>query len=387
MHPKNTHEQDSPEAEKLHTDDKDLDDAVKGYLWWDLPRVEHWLKGHVQTWAKPLRDSQSARPLRRYCHVSSYGAKGTRAQMEDYFCTYLHWGNYFGGANVSSDIPLTEEDEWELEQKVRSNSLSQEEKDRTAQDWKGRHTSRLLGVFDGHGGMDCAAYARDRLPQEIVESEHFPHDVEQACVSSFKSINAQFMTRAHQAECDAGTTALLALIQNRKVYVASVGDCAAVIARKGEPGIRITRPHTASNPVEAAAVEQRGGTIRNLNGNLRVDGVVSVTRGLGCKPCSAHTSCIPEVTVLELSDQDEFLLLASDGLWDVMNAEQACDAVRNVRKELDENPVANSFYPYATLASRISAEAISLGSSDNVTVLVAFFDNDAFSSISASDAK
>ena len=348
---------------------------MKGNPWWDLPRVETWLKERVLTWAAPLKQQTPCTPIKRYCHVSVYGAKGTRPQMEDYFCTYTHWGNFFASDNTSSEIPMVEGDEREFEDACRKPGLSAEDQVRIENERR-RNTTRFLAVFDGHGGMDCAAYARDVLPQEIIESTHFPQDMEQACISSFKNTNKAFISRACQAECDAGTTALVTFTHDNKLYIASVGDCAAVIARKGEEGVCLTSRHTADDKNEAAAVEQRGGTIRNLGGNLRVDGVVSVTRGLGCKPCTAHTSCIPEVSVHDLTDKDEFLLLASDGLWDVMNAQEAAATVRRMREELKSiPPSSDGSVRHEELANRLSAEAIKLGSTDNVTVVIAMFDN------------
>eukprot|EP01064_Diplonema_japonicum_P030338 TRINITY_DN5149_c1_g5_i1.p1 TRINITY_DN5149_c1_g5~~TRINITY_DN5149_c1_g5_i1.p1 ORF type:complete len:420 (+),score=46.91 TRINITY_DN5149_c1_g5_i1:111-1370(+) len=333
------------EAEKLQSDESALDEATRGTKWWDLPRIERWLTDNVKNWAKPIADqTPQDSSLKRLVTVSTYGAKGTRQAMEDYHCSYLHWSNYFG--NKNGDSTNTTDEYTEPQSK---------------------HTFRALGVFDGHGGSEAASFTRDQLPQEVLSHDSFPHDVETAFIESFRKINTSFLERAEQVECDAGTTALMCLMNGNTMHFASVGDCGAVIGRADGTSELLTHPHIASNPKEAAAVTARGGVIRDLNGNLRVDGVVSVTRVLGCRPCSEHTSCIPEVFSVPITPLEELLILGSDGLWDVLSPQEAVDFVKEKRREMVS--------PFTDLAPFLCAHAISLGSKDNVTAIISVFEH------------
>ena len=100
--------------------------------------------------------------------------------------------------------------------------------------------------------------------------------------------------------------------------------------------VQLTKEHVASDPLEKAAVEQRGGKVVKITGLHRVNGTLAVTRSLGDSRLSGLLSQTPDVmpftrdAVLEmcgeLKDDDEFpcfLILASDGLWDVMSNEEA----------------------------------------------------------------
>eukprot|EP01063_Lacrimia_lanifica_P009872 TRINITY_DN1671_c0_g1_i1.p1 TRINITY_DN1671_c0_g1~~TRINITY_DN1671_c0_g1_i1.p1 ORF type:complete len:526 (+),score=159.89 TRINITY_DN1671_c0_g1_i1:47-1579(+) len=365
-------------GETLH--ERELDDAVRGQTWWSLPRVEHWLTERVKTWAQPIKeDSISApKPIKRFCQVSAYAAKGTRQSMEDYFCTYLHWGNLFSTeVSTKARVPITENDERGLAEYLTQFQLSTgEERQRWLKVWLGENNSRFIGVFDGHGGSECAAYVRDLLPITIISSEHFPHDIEQACITAFQKVNASFISRATKLECDAGTTALIAMHWGQKIYLANVGDCHSFISRKGDRPLELTPRHTPDNAAEAAAVERRGGSIQCRHGKLRVDGLISITRGFGCKPCTNHTSCVPDCVVHDISPNDDFLVLASDGLWDVMTPQDVEDFVKLKRSELLATPATDAAFPLQDIAVQLSSRAIQLGSLDNVTCLIAFFDQE-----------
>ncbi|KAJ9445000.1 putative protein phosphatase 2C 54 [Diplonema papillatum] len=388
---------DTAESRQLRAEDRELDDAVKGQDWWDLPRVEKWLSQHVRTWAAPVKQQvTSAGRVQRFVSTSSYAAKGTRKTMEDYHCTYLHWPNYWGtpGAaklplcTTAEELPGQRKDEPngetvappqppslrpEVHQK--SDAPVQQPAPDTLR-WM-NESARFLGIFDGHNGADCAAYARDNLPQRIFSDASFPGDIEQACIRAFQGVHKDFVKRADQVECDAGTTALVAFSWGARVYLASVGDCGAVLVKNNGGSKQLTHPHLASDPVEAAAVQERGGVIRTINGKDRVDGVVCITRGMGCRQFAHHTSSLPDVLSFDITPQDEFLLLASDGLWDVMTPSQAADLVREYQKEADAAPPpAPSLHKYSGIAEKVCLDAIAkCQTQDNVTVTIMFFNH------------
>ena len=131
-----------------------------------------------------------------------------------------------------------------------------------------------------------------------------------------------------------GTTATVAFVTQYYVILASLGDSRAVLSTKkaGRMGaIQLTTDHTASEPVEKGMVQSRGGKIVRVSGIDRVNGTLVVSRSLGDARLSGLLSQTPDVTpftrasVLELCGELQedarvpcFLILASDGLWDVI---------------------------------------------------------------------
>ncbi|KDQ15204.1 hypothetical protein BOTBODRAFT_31871 [Botryobasidium botryosum FD-172 SS1] len=148
-------------------------------------------------------------------------------------------------------------------------------------------------------------------------------------------------------------------VTRRVLYTANVGDARAVLCSAGE-AIRLTHDHKGSDKGEVKRIKEAGGFVLNN----RVNGVLAVTRSLGDSAMKEFVVGTPYTTTVELTDSDEFLILACDGLWDVLKDQEAVDLVR---RETD-----------AQKASEILVKhALDNYSQDNVTVLVVRFHSDA----------
>lgn len=140
-----------------------------------------------------------------------------------------------------------------------------------------------------------------------------------------------------------------------RLVVANVGDCVCVLSHKGRAQ-RMTADHTLSAPSERERVVASGGLITHK----KVDGLHRVTRSLGDKSFKRYISSRPFVSDTVLGAADEFLILASNGLWDVVEEQTCVDLIRHI----DDCKVASD-----TLVSY----ALKHGAADNVTVVVVRF--------------
>ncbi|KAK9791129.1 hypothetical protein WJX73_003818 [Symbiochloris irregularis] len=158
-----------------------------------------------------------------------------------------------------------------------------------------------------------------------------------------------------------------ALVGSRQLYVANCGDSRAVLCR-GDFAIPLTDDHKAAREDETARVEALGGQILFWNG-VRVMGVLAVSRAIGDHCLRPFVIAKPEVTILARKPEDELLLLASDGLWDVLSNQEACTlAKRCLRRARQRGASRQSAARIA--ATVLTRAAIDRGSRDNVTVLV-----------------
>ncbi|TCD64171.1 Protein phosphatase 2C 1 [Steccherinum ochraceum] len=143
----------------------------------------------------------------------------------------------------------------------------------------------------------------------------------------------------------------------RVLYCANAGDARGVLCRGGT-AVRLTYDHKGSDTQEAKRITDAGGFV--MSG--RVNGVLAVTRSLGDSSMKEYVVGSPYTTETELSDEDEFLILACDGLWDVVDDKAAVHLVRDIA---DPRKAAETLLDHA----------YKNWSSDNVTVLVVRFRN------------
>lgn len=206
----------------------------------------------------------------------------------------------------------------------------------------------FFGVFDGHGCSHVATMCQDRM-HEVVADEHnnksasgeepawkgvmersFARLDEQAARWATSRSRDEPACRCEQqmpSRCDhVGSTAVVALVSPTQVIVANAGDSRAVLSRAGVP-VPLSVDHKPDRPDELARIEAAGGRVIYWDG-ARVLGVLAMSRAIGDGYLKPFVSSEPEVTVTERTDDDECLILASDGLWDVVTNEMACEVVR-----------------------------------------------------------
>eukprot|EP00850_Spirogloea_muscicola_P013943 SM000097S24796 [mRNA] locus=s97:299684:300884:+ [translate_table: standard] len=231
----------------------------------------------------------------------------------------------------------------------------------------------FYGVFDGHGGREAAAFACERLLGCLVEDPAFPGgSVAEALTRAFARTDDAFrqvcLTEHH---AHSGTTALAAIILGSSLFVANVGDCRAVLSRRGR-AVELSRDQKASCALERARIESFGGYV-DLEGYL--NGQLLVARALGNwhlqglkaragAAAAAPLTAVPEVREAALTVDDEFLLLGCDGLWDVFSSQNAVDFARR-RLQAHNDP--------QQAAQELVDEALHRQSTDNLTVLAVCF--------------
>ncbi|KAM7275958.1 hypothetical protein ACFE04_017824 [Oxalis oulophora] len=234
--------------------------------------------------------------------------------------------------------------------------------------------SAFYGVFDGHGGPEAAAYIRNNVIKLFFEDINFPQRsaVDDVFLEKVENSIRKSFLLADEALADdisvgssSGTTAITALVFGRHLMVANAGDCRAVLSRKGE-AFDMSQDHRPIYPVERKRVESLGGFVDD--GYL--NGVLSVSRALGDwdmkLPRGSPSPLIaePEFQQLVLTEDDEFLIIGCDGIWDVMSSQHAVSLVRRgLRRHNDPDQSARD----------LVMEALRRNTFDNLTVVVVCF--------------
>lgn len=231
----------------------------------------------------------------------------------------------------------------------------------------GEGPNAFYGVFDGHGGKHAADFACNYLPRFIIEDVDFPGEIERVVASAFHQTDAAFAEACStNAGLASGTTALAALVLGRSLLVANAGDCRAVLCRRGK-AIEMSRDHKPVSANEKMRIEECGGYVYDgyLNGQLNVaralgDWHMEGMKGQDGGPLSAE----PELMKTRLTEEDEFLIMGCDGIWDVFRSQNAVDFARR-RLQEHNDPL--------TCCKDLVDEALKRKSSDNLAVVVVCF--------------
>lgn len=224
----------------------------------------------------------------------------------------------------------------------------------------------LFAIFDGHGGKLSSSYARDMLVSVLKEQMEFeayeklgteeernsPQGLlllRKALKQCFIELDAKLFLKTSSASCtsikgdSSGCTALVCIVTPKHVICANAGDSRAVMTRveatpleeedssKKLLVVPLSHDHRPTSKSEKERIKEAGGFI-HAN---RVGGDLAVSRGLGdfrfktnANPEEQIVTCVPEITIKDLLvEEDQFLLLGCDGLWEVDNKKEVISRV------------------------------------------------------------
>ena len=192
-----------------------------------------------------------------------------------------------------------------------------------------------FAVFDGHAGYKVSEHCAKHLLQCIIQTDEFrQNDIVKGIHTGFLKLDEKMRDIPDLASGDkSGTTAVCAFISKEHIFIANCGDSRAVLCRNGSP-IFSTQDHKPILPGEKERIQNAGGSVMIQ----RVNGSLAVSRALGdydfknvkdLGQCEQLVSPEPEIFCQERNPQDEFLILACDGVWDVMSNENVCKFVHN----------------------------------------------------------
>ncbi|KAE9608150.1 hypothetical protein Lal_00003432 [Lupinus albus] len=268
-------------------------------------------------------------------------------------------------------------------------------------------SAHFFGVYDGHGGFEVASYCQEHLHSVLIKEiealearlaeknergnwqEHWKkafsncfHKVDDEVVGVHEANSGS--NNDNESECSieslatetVGSTAVVAVLTQRHIIVANCGDSRAVMCR-GKEALPLSDDHKPDREDEWTRIEASGGKIIQWNG-YRILGVLAVSRSIGDKYLKPWIIPEPEVVFVHRKKDDECLILASDGLWDMMTNEEACDIARKRiliwHKKNDNNVSIGQSHgvdPAAQYAAEyLSRLALQRGSKDNISVIV-----------------
>ena len=262
----------------------------------------------------------------------------------------------------------------------------------------------FLGVFDGHGGIGCVQYVCGIVNQEttrpffedtkdliqiLKETDEFKKYVregkqdikllEKAMTNTFIQIDKQMREYLEKPENHfkgynfGGCTGCVVVVTPNFILCANAGDSRATMSNIGSQQIELSIDHKPENEVELMRIINAGGYVQNN----RVDGNLAVSRGLGDfefkdnsvkEAQDQKVSCVPEFIIKERKLlEEEMIIIACDGLWDVFSNDEAINEVRQIFSEGETD--------IRLVAEEMLDKALDKGSTDNISAIVIKFHN------------
>ena len=235
-------------------------------------------------------------------------------------------------------------------------------------------TNTFFAVYDGHGGSTVAKFAGKNVHKRLVTDEAYREKrYDEALKKAFLGTDEDLLGDPAHARDPSGCTAVAALITaDKRLFVANAGDSRSVISVKGEVKA-LSYDHKPSSDTERARIVGAGGYIEygRVNGNLalsRALGDFEFKKNYALTPQKQVITADPDVMEHAITEEDEFLVLACDGIWDCLSSQQVVDFIRlrvSEGKELQE--IGEEMCEHCLAPDTSSGAGIGC---DNMTVLI-----------------
>ena len=213
-------------------------------------------------------------------------------------------------------------------------------------------SSMVFGVFDGHGGKEVAEFVSRHFCAEILASRSYQSsNYEQALKETFlrmdemlrtqdglkeviriaKDLPDNYPVQADPSLMNAGCTSVVSLVHRNTLYVANAGDSRCVLCRDGR-AIELSLDHKPDLPQERERITKAGGYVDDgrVMGNLNLSrsiGDLEYKKNNSIPAKDQMISAYPDVRIEEIGPKDEFMVLACDGVWDMLTSQECINFV------------------------------------------------------------
>ncbi|XP_006646383.1 probable protein phosphatase 2C 42 [Oryza brachyantha] len=233
----------------------------------------------------------------------------------------------------------------------------------------------FFGVYDGHGGCAVAKYCANNLHIRFLQEEDFHVNLPNALRKAFLRVDEMLQNKASRRELSGygsgsrvykascfgctpclpglcyrgplkeGCTACVVVIRNNQIIVGNAGDSRCVLSRNGQ-AIALSRDHRLVSTAEYIRIVAAGGNVAIADGLYYVSNGIGVSRAIGYFSLKQNKMlpneeqaliCMPEINSEQITLDTEFLVIASDGIWDALSNQAVVDFV-NIRLKHGVDP-------------------------------------------------
>ena len=213
-------------------------------------------------------------------------------------------------------------------------------------------------VFDGHSGDTISKYLYDNM------FEYFSDSViktKKKILQIFSNINNDIKKNIGvQAKyCGSTCVCLLINLKTNQLIVSNLGDSRAIIINNNYKVVFKTNDHKPNISKEKKRIKKLGGRVY-FDGHVWRIGNLALSRAFGDLDSQPYISNIPDVSIMKCKKNFKYLVLATDGFWDVVSNEKCALLIRDYAKKISIENIPSALIDYA----------IEKGSKDNISIIL-----------------
>lgn len=232
-----------------------------------------------------------------------------------------------------------------------------------------KNNINFFAVYDGHGGKDVSNFVHKNMSKFFTDkricyplSKKYVDNVYDHIQDTLKKFKYSYVS---------GTTGLIVVNYKKNgddyLNIINNGDCRSILCRDNF-AMPLTKDHKPNWPEEKTRIEGIGGKIVFDGYDWRIKDL-SVSRAFGDLDATPYVTHKPELYRYKLDNNDKFIVIACDGLWDVM---QNFDVVNFILSHCYDKTYTTRTRKNVNIAKKLAEHAIKKGSTDNITVIVIF---------------
>ncbi len=219
----------------------------------------------------------------------------------------------------------------------------------------------FFGIYDGHGGTFVSKYLESNISEYYLNKKFSPPFDEKFHQQVFQIIQNQLLKNT--LGYSNGSTCLLNLMYRYEdsihLNVVNLGDSRLTIVYSNGTSRAVSRDHKPDDLNEKTRLEKMGGEVyKDSEGVYRI-GDLSLSRAFGDGDNAPYISQKPDVFYKKITPETKYIVMACDGLWDIVESENLYSVINKLNKKNPEN-----------IAVELANYALAQGSTDNVSVIV-----------------
>lgn len=232
--------------------------------------------------------------------------------------------------------------------------------------FQAKEDENLFGLFDGRSGRgraNCSmiSHLKDRFgPSLKIELEKLEENdtIESALRRTFLGLDRELWPLTQDEGGEGGASGLVAYVKGMTLYCANVGDAIAVLVKKSDGFQVVSEKHISWSPAESARIKEAGGYV---NGNGLLNDELDISRSFGHYNLVPIVNSSPYIKTTALTEDDDFLIMASSAFWDVMSHTRAVAIARTARR---------AYGDLMSVSQKLRDVAISYGAKDHMVVML-----------------